>query len=90
MWLLMIIEITNLLEKPSVVTTAPEVRVIEQGQSSEPPLKEKEPVEEDTSKETPEIVKEQVSKLQAIMDLQDPIRNEPSSERYQLKFLQIT
>jgi len=57
----------------------PEVRVIEKSQSSEPHLKEKEHVEEDTSKETPEIVKEKVSKLQAIMDLQDPFRKEPSS-----------
>ncbi|KAH9671430.1 hypothetical protein KPL70_017375 [Citrus sinensis] len=45
----------------------PEVRVIEKSQSSEPPLKEKELVEEDTSKETPEIMKEKFSKLQAIM-----------------------
>ncbi|KAH9780167.1 hypothetical protein KPL71_007985 [Citrus sinensis] len=72
-------EITNLLETPNFVTTTHEVRVIEKGQSSEPPLKEKELVEEDTSKETLEIVKEKVSKLQAIMDLQDPIRKEPSS-----------
>ena len=57
----------------------PEVRVIEKGQSSEPSLKEKKSVEKDTYKETPEIVKEKVSKLQAIMDLQDPIRKEPSS-----------
>ncbi|KAL9436993.1 hypothetical protein AB3S75_022939 [Citrus x aurantiifolia] len=72
-------EITNLLETPNFVTTTHEVQVIEKGQSSEPPLKEKEPVEEDISKETPETVKEKVSKLQAIMDLQSPIRKEPSS-----------
>ena len=38
---LIVEEITNLLETPNVVPTAPEVRVIEEGQSSEPSLKEK-------------------------------------------------
>ena len=42
-------EIISLLETPNVVTTTPEVRVIEKCQSSESFLKEKEHVEEDTS-----------------------------------------
>ena len=73
-------EITNLLETPNVVTAAPEVRVIEKGKFSEPFLKEKEPVEKDVSKETPENMKEKVSKLQASMDLEDPIKKEPLSK----------
>ncbi|KAH9780465.1 methyltransferase 2 domain-containing protein [Citrus sinensis] len=72
-------EITNLLETPKVVTATLEDRVIEKGQSSEPSLKDKEPVEEEASKETLENVKEKVSKLQATIDLQDPIKNEASS-----------
>ena len=56
-------EITSLLETLNVVTTTPEVRVIEKSQSSEPSLKEKEPIEEDASKETLENMKEKVSKL---------------------------
>ena len=48
------------------------------GQSSEPFLKEKKKLVEDASKETLDIVKEKVSKLQATIDLQDTIRKEPS------------
>ena len=42
-------------------------------------MKEKEHVEEDASKGAPENVKEKVSKLQAAIHLQDPIKKESSS-----------
>ena len=60
------------METPKVVTVTPTNKVIVEGQSSQPFLKEKkEPFVEDISKETLETVKEKVSKLQATMDLQD-------------------
>ena len=42
-------------------------------------MKDKEPVEEEASEETLENVKKKISKLQATIDLQDPIKNEASS-----------
>ena len=49
--------------KASQLTATLEDQVFDKGQSSEPSLKEKELVEEGASKETPENVKEKVSKL---------------------------
>lgn len=59
-------EIISFLETPKIVSIALTNQITEKGQSNEPSLKEKEPVVEDTTKETlktPGIVKANVLKV---------------------------